>query len=67
MRELKTAPRRLYYFIASLIDMILLFFYSFIYLTKPSETLNRHDLDDIRHRRKPDKNGNDWKYKGSRG
>lgn len=57
----------MYYFFASLLEMLLLFFYSIIYMTKPSDTLSRGDLDDIRHRRKPDNNGNDWKYRGGRG
>lgn len=66
MNTLKAAPSRLYYFIAALIEMILLFFYSILYLNKPSDSLTREDIDDIRHKRKPSNSGNDWKYKGKR-
>jgi hypothetical protein len=43
-----------------------LFIYSIFYLSKPSETLDSSDIDDIRHRRRPPHNGNDWRYKGKR-
>lgn len=66
MDSIKTAPRRLYYFVASLIEMILLFFLSIVYLNKPSDTLTQEDIDGIRHKRRPKDNGNDWRYKGKR-
>ena len=46
--------------------MILLFFLSILYLNKPSDSLTRDDIDNIRHKRKPDQNGNDHRYKGKR-
>lgn len=67
MDQIKAAPRRVYHFLTSVIEMILLFFYSIIYLTKPSDSLTRNDIDDIRHKRKPGShNGNDMNYKGKR-
>lgn len=47
--------------------MILLFIYSIFFLNKPSDTLDREDIDNIRHKRRPGHNGNDYRYKGSRG
>jgi hypothetical protein len=66
MDTIKTAPRKVYYFIAALIEMILLFFYSILYMGKPSDTLTREDIDGIRHKRRPDPNGNDYSYRGKR-
>lgn len=47
--------------------MIMLFVYSIFYMGKPSDTLTREDIDNIRHKRKANHNGNDWNYKGKRG
>lgn len=66
MDGIKTAPKRVYYFIAALIEMLLLFFYSILYLNKPSDMLTREDIDNIRHKKRPGDNGNDWRYKGKR-
>lgn len=68
MDQIRTAPKRAYHFVTSIIEMILLFFYSIFYLTKPSDSLNKDDIDDIRHQRKPggSSNGNDFNYRGKR-
>ena len=34
---------------------------------KPSDTLSREDIDNMRRGKKPSHNGNDYNYKGSRG
>lgn len=52
MEEIKTAPRRLYFMISYIIEMLLLFFYSIVYMNKPSGSLTKEDIDDIRHKRK---------------
>ena len=67
MEEIKTAPKRLYFMVAAIIEMLLLFFYSIFYLNKPSGSLTNEDINDIRHKRKSNNNGNDWKYQGKRG
>ena len=67
MDQIRTAPRRAYHFITSIVEMILIFFYSIFYLSKPSDSLDRNDIDDLRRGRKPGKNnGNDRNYKGKR-
>jgi hypothetical protein len=67
MDQIRTAPRRAYHFITSIVEMILIFFYSIFYLTKPSDSLDRNDIDDLRRGRKPSgNNGNDMNYKGKR-
>lgn len=52
MEEIKTAPKRLYFMISYIIEMILLFFYSIIYMNKPSGSLSNEDINNIRHKRK---------------
>ncbi len=48
MEELKAVPRKGYWFLLTLIDMILLFIYSIFNLTKPSDALTRDEIDSIR-------------------
>lgn len=52
MEEIKTAPRRLYFMISYIIEMLMLFFYSVIYMNKPSGSLTNEDIDNIRRKRK---------------
>ena len=66
MEELKAVPRKIYWFVLGLIDMILIFFYSIFNLTKPSDTLTREDVDRLRRNRPPTDSGNDYRYKGKR-
>lgn len=67
MKELKEVPKKGYWFMLTLIDMILLFIYSIFNLTKPSDSLTRDDIDSIRRNRYQKYNGNDMHYKGKRG
>ncbi len=66
MDSLKSVPRRLYFFIGFVVEMVMLFVLSIIYMTKPSDSLTREDIDHIRHKRKPSQNGNNYNYKGKR-
>lgn len=66
MDSLKSVPRRLYFFIGFVVEMLMLFVLSIIYMTKPSDSLTREDIDHIRHKRKPSQNGNNYNYKGKR-
>jgi hypothetical protein len=47
--------------------MILIFLLSIFKMGKPSDTLSREDIDNMRRGKKPSHNGNDYNYKGSRG
>lgn len=47
--------------------MILLFLLSIIKLNKPSDSLSRDDINDMRRGNNPRNNGNDYRYQGSRG
>ena len=68
MEELKAVPRKVYWLFLTLIDMILLFFYSIFNMTKPSDSLTRDDISRLRNNRTPNgHNGNDMNYKGKRG
>ena len=46
--------------------MIILFFVTIVGLGKPSNSLTRQDIDNIRNRKKLDQNGNDHNYRGKR-
>jgi hypothetical protein len=47
---------------------LLIFFYSIVKMQKPSDQLTRDDVNDMRRGKKPGgHNGNDWRYRGSRG
>ena len=47
--------------------MLLRFFLSIFKLKKPSDTLTREDVSHMRRGNTQDTNGNDWRYRGSRG
>lgn len=47
--------------------MILLFILSAFFLNKPSDSLKREDIDQIRNRRRPGNDGDDAKKRGSSG
>jgi hypothetical protein len=48
--------------------MLLIFFLSIFKLSKPSDSLTRDDINNIRRGNNPDgHNGNDFRYRGSRG
>lgn len=66
MKEIKAIPSRVYWALSTLIEMIILFFMTIGGFGKPSDSLTREDIDNIRHKRKFDHNGNDYKYKGKR-
>ena len=66
MEGIKAVPSRIYYFVAAIIEMLILFVFSMVKLNKPSDTLNNNDINNLRRYRKPDGNGNDMNYKGSR-
>jgi hypothetical protein len=36
-------------------------------MSKPSESLTREDIENMRRGRKSSNNGNDWRYSGKRG
>ena len=67
MEGLKSVPKKGYWLLLTLIDMIMLFIYSIFNLTKPSDSLSRDDIDSIRRNRSKRYNGNDMNYKGKRG
>ena len=56
----------MYFFLAAIIELIALFFFSIFKLNKPSDSLDSGDINAIRHYSKPKGNGNDMNYKGSR-
>lgn len=67
MEGVKSIPKKLYFLVAAIIEMLALFFFSIFKLNKPSDSLDSSDISDIRHNRKPKSNGNDMRYKGKRG
>jgi hypothetical protein len=67
MESIKEAPRRAYSFLSSVIEMIILFFLSIFYLSKPSDSLKKEDIDGIRHRRRPGNDGDTAKRRGQGG
>ena len=67
MEELKKIPNRIYFFIAAIVELLALFFFSIFRMNKPSDSLTNTDIHHIRHNRKPQgNNGNDMNYKGKR-
>lgn len=67
MEGLKSVPKKGYWLLLTLFDMLMLFIYSIFNLTKPSDSLTREDIDSIRRNRSQRYNGNDMHYKGKRG
>jgi hypothetical protein len=60
-------PSKVYWFFSALIELILIFFLSIFKLNKPSDSLSREDITDMRRGKPPTgHNGNDFRYKGSR-
>ena len=61
-------PNKLYWFLSGILELLLIFFYSIIKMQKPSDQLTKDDVNDMRRGNKPGgHNGNDWRYRGSRG
>jgi len=58
----------MYWFLSAILELLLIFFYSIVKMSKPSDQLTRDDVNDMRRGSKPGgHNGNDWRYRGSRG
>ena len=67
MESIRQVPSRMYWFLSGILDLIILFFISIFKLKKPSDTLTREEISAMRRGNTQDSNGNDWRYRGSRG
>ena len=67
MESIKKVPSRIYWFISGIIELFLIFFLSIFKLNKPSDSVNRDDIDAIRRGSRPRDAGNDFRYRGTRG
>lgn len=67
MDSIKRVPSKIYWTISGIIELILIFFLSIFKLNKPSDTVSRDDLDEIRRGNRPGDAGNNFRYRGSRG
>ena len=68
MESIKKVPTKLYWFLAAILELVMVFFVSIFKLKKPSDSLTREDITEMRRGNNPGgHSGNDWRYRGSRG
>ena len=68
MESIRQVPTKLYWFLAAILELAMVFFVSIFKLKKPSDSLTREDISEMRRGNNPGgHSGNDWRYRGSRG